>query len=94
MKKQLEIKPNKLNFFRVRQPKRPPPHFAYIHIPQRYNLESTIQRWIYDNLKGRFFVGKALHVDKSNKIADALKIGFEEPKELSYFTLACPHLKY
>ena len=27
-------------------------------------------------------------------IAKVLKIGFEDAKELSYFTLACPYLKY
>ena len=94
MKKQLKIKPNRLDFFGVRQPKKPPPHFEYIHIPQRYNMEDTIQKWIITNLKGRFYVGKGLHIDQTNKINEALKIGFEEPKELSYFTLACPHLKY
>ena len=30
----------------------------------------------------------------TKSIAKVLKIGFENPKELSYFTLACPYLKY
>ena len=61
---------------------------------KKYNLEQTIQKWIHSNLKGRFYVGKGLHIDQTNKISESLRIGFEEPKELSYFTLACPHLKY
>ena len=59
-----------------------------------YNIENTISKWITDNLKGRFYVGKAMHITDSNSMDEALKIGFEEPKELSYFTLACPYLKY
>ena len=94
MKKPLTVKPNKLDFYGVRQPHRPPPHFEYIYLPQRYNLETTIQKWISLNLKGRFYVGKGVHIDQTNKVSESLKVGFEEPKELSYFTLACPHLKY
>lgn len=62
----------------------------------RYNLELTISKWILDNLKGRFYIGNALTIQtkETKSIAKVLKIGFENPKELSYFTLACPHLKY
>jgi hypothetical protein len=28
------------------------------------------------------------------KITSMVKVGFEDPKELSFFMLACPHLKY
>lgn len=87
-------KPNALDFFNLRQPNSAPPHFEYILIPMQYNLEKTISRWISENLKGRFFVGKGLNINQSNKPVESLKIGFEDPKELSYFTLACPHLKY
>lgn len=56
----------------------------------KYNLEKSIIDWIEDKLNGRFYVGKT--INESNTIG--LKIGFEDAKELSYFTLACPHLKY
>jgi hypothetical protein len=87
-------KPNPLDFYNVRQPKTAPLHFSYINIPVQYNLEQTIRKWIQLHLKGRFFVGKGCNIDKYSKIIECLQIGFEEPKELSYFTLACPHLKY
>jgi len=87
-------KPNPLNLFHLRQLKVAPGHFEYIIIPMRYNLQDSIARWIVDNLKGRFYIGKTLDVDTSNQLGTMLQIGFEEPKELSYFTLACPHLKY
>jgi hypothetical protein len=87
-------KPNHLSFFNIRKPKSPPPHFTYINIPMQYNLEVTISKWIEDHLKSRFYVGKDLFINNDKKILECLKIGFEDPKELSYFTLACPHLKY
>jgi len=87
-------KPNHLDFWNIRQPQSAPPHFAYINIPLQYNLQDTIRRWIKINLKGRFFVGKTVIVNKDNKIEECIRIGFEDSKELSYFTLACPHLKY
>lgn len=48
-------------------------------------------------MKGRFYVGNSLTLKKDNEaktVHTVLKVGFEEPKELSYFTLACPLLKY
>ena len=45
-------------------------------------------------MKGRYFVGRITDIDKDKKVGVVLKIGFEEPKELSYFMLACPHFKY
>ena len=88
--------PNYLNFFDLRRTKVPPPYFEYIQIPTKYNLEVSIAKWIQDNLKGRFYLGTALtvQVKETKSIAKVLKIGFEDAKELSYFTLACPYLKY
>lgn len=86
--------PNPLNLFDIRRLKVPPRHFEYISIPIRYNLLDSITKWIVDNCKGRFYVGKTVDVDGSNTVSQMLKIGFEDPKEMSYFTLACPHLKY
>ena len=88
--------PNHLNFFDIRRAEYPLPYFEYIQITMRYNLEIPITKWIQDNLKGKFYIGNALavHTKETKTIAKVLKIGFESPKELSYFTLACPHLKY
>ena len=87
--------PNPLNFFEVRKCKVPPPHFEAINIPMHiYNLEDSISRWITNHLKSRFYVGKQTILDSSNQYTQTLHVAFEDPKELSYFTLACPHLKY
>lgn len=70
-----------------------PPWFSDIMIPTSYNLEQAIINWIEQNLKSRFYIDTVLGIidGKSSKV---LKIAFEDPKELSFFTLACPHLKY
>lgn len=96
MSKQRNIKePNPLNFFGTRQVVIPPPHFETLTVAMRlYNLEGTIIKWITENLKGRFYVGNATILDDSNQFQRVIKIGFEDPKELSYFSLACPYLKY
>lgn len=95
MRQMFKIKdPNPLNLFDIRKLKVPPAHFEYITIPMTYNLEDALVKWIEDHLKSRFYVGRTLGIDKNNQVATLIKVGFEEPKELSYFTLACPHLKY
>jgi hypothetical protein len=87
-------KPNHLDFWDLRQPQSAPPHFDYINIPVQYNLQETITRWINFNLRGRYFVGKTVRSNANGNLEECLQIGFEDPKELSYFNLACPHLKY
>jgi len=89
-------KPNRLEVFECRESSVPPIHFEYIKLPLTYNLQDSISKWITENLKGRFYVGKSLGIEKqgTNTFTTVLKVGFEEPKELSYFTLACPLLKY
>ena len=89
--------PNSLNFFNLRKLKVPPSHFEFIVLPMTYNLEDALSKWIRDHLKGRYYLGKTLSIrnqENNNSITTCIKVGFENPKELSYFTLACPHLKY
>ncbi len=82
------------DFFEIRRLKFEPPHLATIDLPHTYNMESAISKWIESNLKKRYFLKKAVSLTKENKIESVLRAGFEDPKELSYFVLACPHLKY
>jgi hypothetical protein len=85
--------PNPLNFYGVRQVDILPVHFEVVTTPMTYNLSESIVSWIQRNLKGRFYVGKGISTIDS-QLESIIKIGFEDPKEASYFTLACPHLKY
>jgi len=86
--------PNPLNFYGLRRMKMPPKHFDFITVAMRYNLEESINNWIEENLKGRYYISKTVSINENRQIGPMVKIGFEEPKELSYFVLACPHLKY
>ena len=70
------------------------PYFEYVNIPTRYNLEGSLSKWIQDNLRNRYYIGKGVTLDTDNKLNQVITIGFEETKEMSYFMLACPHLKY
>ena len=87
-------KVNPLNVFEVRQVKSAPPHFEYVNLPMKYNLEESLVKWIKQNLKNRFYTGKNVTLDSDNKLIQVLTVGFEETKDMSYFMLACPHLKY
>jgi hypothetical protein len=90
----MTIEPNPYNVFEVRRAEFPPDHFEYANIPLNYNMKDALERWVDFNLKSRFYLGKNVVLDNNNKMAYNVKIGFEDPKELSYFMLACPHLKY
>lgn len=87
--------PNPLNFFEARQSKVPPAYFEYISVEGTYNMEGALVKWISQNLKGRFYVGRTVEVSsKTNRIESTIRVGFEDGKELAYFMLACPLLKY
>lgn len=70
------------------------PHFECVNLPIKYNLEESLVKWIHQNLKHRYYIGKNVTLDDSNSLTQVLTVGFEETKDMSYFMLACPHLKY
>lgn len=87
-------KVNPLEFFDLRRADYLPPHFEVVTTQMMYNLQESITKWIRYNLKGRYYIGKGITLTADNSVESVLKIGFEDPKEASYFMLACPHLKY
>jgi|TARA_B100000035_G_scaffold311337_1_gene320728 hypothetical protein len=86
--------PNPLDVLELRRVKFCPPHFANITVSKRYNMEQAICDWITESLSGRYFFGNSVILDDNNNITQVYQIGFESQKELSFFMLACPHLKY
>lgn len=90
----MTLKINPLNVFDIRRTNYPPNHFDYAYIPMTYNIQDALEKWILHNLKHRFYIGKDIKLDEKNSIANYVKVGFEDEKELSYFMLACPYLKY
>lgn len=90
----MSIKINPLNLLEKRRVEFMPVYFEHTDFTFGYNLIDAIDMWIYTNLKGRYFIGKSIKLDEQNSIKHSLRVGFEESKEMSYFMLACPHLKY
>ena len=87
--------PNCLDYFGVRRTPLPCPHFVYTIVGgSPYNFVQTYANWITANLSGRFYVGKVAVGTSPGKWDFQLRIGFENPKELTYFQLICPHLRY
>ena len=84
MKKQLKIKPKQIRFFWCKKTIQPPSYFEYIPVLPKIQYGGNYTKMDY-NPKGRFYVGKGLHIDQTNKINEALKIGFEEPKRAILF---------
>lgn len=89
-----EFEPNPLNVFGIRRVDHCPPYFESMNVPLQYNLQDSIIKWIETNLKGRYYVGKTVDLVDNKIQSNLFKISFEDEKEMSYFILACPHLKY
>mgnify|MGYP000865462062 CR=1 FL=1 len=86
---------NPLNVLDIRKVEFCPPYFETAVIDPSYNIHVAIDDWIYSNCSGRYYIGTTVEENEShNGIKRKLKIGFEESKELTYFMLACPYLKY
>jgi hypothetical protein len=79
-------KPNPLNLLGLRRVDFPARHFYYTTLdPNKIQL---INDWIFNNLNGRYYLGRKLILDHTNSIQYALTLGFEEEKELSFFLLS------
>lgn len=87
-------KPNPLNYYNLRRVEFACPHFKYTTI-DRYNpsLSKTLDKWIMQNLNNRYYIGQGIALDHTNTIVYTTRIGFESEKELSFFTIVCPHLQ-
>lgn len=87
-------KPNPLNYFDLRRVEFAAPHFKYT-VLEKYNPPTvrSIDQWIKKNLNNRYYIGPGIALDHTNTIVYTTRIGFESEKELSFFTIACPHLQ-
>lgn len=83
---------NKLNAMRLRKTNFPAHHFCYTTVKKSSRpLSTAIDLWIFNNLTGRYYLGTTLSIH-DNAICYVINIGFEQEKELSFFTLACPYV--
>jgi hypothetical protein len=52
-----------------------------------------VEDWVRTKLKGRYYICAKPAVDRSGNLRSSCVIGFEDHQELTYFMLACPHLR-
>lgn len=70
------------------------PHFSKIMINALdWDIDKTIEDWITVNLKGRYYILSQPYISEDGKLKTARFAGFEDHKEITYFILACPHLR-
>jgi hypothetical protein len=84
---------NPLNVLDSREVYDPPPYYTYVNVSLKFNILKSVKDWILLNLRHRFYIGETIDVS-DNQLVVSIKIGFEEPKEASFFLIACPLLKY
>jgi hypothetical protein len=80
---------NPLNVLGLRRLNYVPEHFARMSIK---NHLDEINSWVYSNLNGRYAINRTLKAGDDNKMIETQEIGFEDPTELTMFSLACPYL--
>lgn len=83
------IKINPLNVLNIREMDNPSPLFHYVVLDSHIRKLPEIRAWIYHNLKYRFYINETAIVDHNNQIVTKIKVGFEDPKESSFFLLSC-----
>lgn len=81
---------NPLNVLGLRKLDWVPEHFTKISV--KTTELDNMSNWIYNNLNGRFAIARSLKIDDNNKMVETHNLGFEDPAELTMFSLACPYL--
>lgn len=84
---------NPLEVLKVRKLTTIAPHFSKTRITESEHFDG-VEDWVKIKLKGRYAIYKSPFYDKeTNSLRSSMHIGFEDPQELTYFMLACPHLR-
>jgi hypothetical protein len=83
-------KVNALALLEMRKLKRMPPNFAKMTLRNIDRLDfRLIELWILQNLDSRFCIRKNTGLVDDNKMTTVYEVGFEDPKELTMFSLGC-----
>lgn len=83
---------NPIDVLKQRKLKSTPPHFVKMQINEA-EVFNGIEDWVKTKLKGRYYMLKRPGIDTQGKLSSSTYIGFEDPKELTFFMLACPQLR-
>lgn len=70
-----------------------PPHFVKTKISTNEIGFGGLEQWVRTKLKGRYAISQIPSIDKEGHLKTATFVAFEDQKELTYFMLACPHLR-
>jgi hypothetical protein len=81
---------NPLNVLGLRKLNWIPEHFTTISV--KSTEIDNMSSWIYNNLNSRYAIARSLKIDDNNKMIETQNLGFEDPAELTMFSLACPYL--
>ena len=81
---------NPLNVLGLRKLEWIPEHFTTMAV--RSSDLDNINSWVYSNLNGRYAIARSLKVSEDNKMVETHNLAFEDPAELTMFSLACPYL--
>ena len=84
---------NPLNALNERFLDHTPIHFVKTKLTNSELIETELVNWIDSKLKGRYSLSYEPEIDSSGKLRLSTFVGFEDQKELTYFILACPHLR-
>lgn len=76
------------NVFGLRKTQTCPPHFKTLTVPYKWNTVTNIDNWIYDNLSGRYYIGKTITPNPDIGTTTSVLLGFENHKEASFFLLS------
>lgn len=87
------LKLNALDILHRRQLDAVAPHFAKIKLAEGDLFGTEVETWIKTKLAGRFYIKRQPSVAQDGKLKTATYVGFEDHKELTYFMLACPHIR-
>jgi hypothetical protein len=87
------LKLNALDILNRRQIDSVAPHFAKIKLSEGDLFGTEVETWIKSKLAGRFYIKRQPSIAQDGKLKTATYVGFEDHKELTYFMLACPHIR-
>lgn len=84
---------NPIDVLKQRKLKTLPPHFSKFKLSDVEFFTEEFEDWIETRLKGRYCIVRSPNIDQDGGCKSATFVAFEEQKELTYFMLACPHLR-
>jgi hypothetical protein len=70
-----------------------PVHFVTTKINESALWDGSLDLWIESKLKGRYCITKIPAIDSQGKLKSVSVLGLEDQKEMTYFMLACPHVR-